>query len=128
MTEQKKRQKHGGRAAGTPNKATVEFRQTVTALLSDNAANVALWLERVADGVPAVLDAEGKVVTKGVPPDPAKALDLLGSLAEYATPKLARTEVTGADGGPVQTKTTLDVSGLTNDQLRALASIAVQPD
>lgn len=101
MTEPTKRQKHGGRTAGTPNKATVEFRQTVTALLSDNAANVALWLQMVAQGVPPVLDAEGKVLTKGVPADPAKALDLLGSLAEYATPKLSRTEHTGKDGGPV---------------------------
>lgn len=97
-----KRVKTGGRTAGTPNKATKEFRDTVTKLLSDNADNVALWLERVATGVDAVLDEEGKVATKGVPPDPAKALDLLASLAEFAAPKLSRTELTGKDGGPVQ--------------------------
>ncbi|SEF19434.1 hypothetical protein SAMN03159371_00130 [Variovorax sp. NFACC28] len=88
--------------AGTPNKATKEFRETVTKLLSDNADNVALWLERVAVGVEPVLDAEGNVARKGVPPDPAKALDLLASLAEFAAPKLSRTELTGKDGGPVQ--------------------------
>ncbi len=32
--------------------------------------------------------------------DPGKALDLMAKLAEYAAPKLARTEHTGPDGGP----------------------------
>lgn len=81
-----KRQKHGGRAAGTPNKATKEFRDTVTKLLSDNASNVATWLSDVANG-------------KGdVKADPAKALDLLAKLAEFAAPKLGRTEHVGKDG------------------------------
>lgn len=120
--------KTGGRQPGSLNKATREFRDTVTKLLSDNAENVAKWLDRVATGTEAVLDAEGKIAVKGVAPDPGKALDLLASLAEYAAPKLARTELTGPDGGPVQTATSIDVSGLTNEQLRALASIAVQPD
>lgn len=35
-------------------------------------------------------------------------------------------EVTGADGGPIKTENTIDVSKLTDDQLRALASIAVK--
>lgn len=85
-----KRHKTGGRVAGVPNKATKEFRETVSKLLSDNADNVALWLARVAEG-----DGENK-------PDPAKALDLLTKLAEYAAPKLNRTEHTGTDGGPLQ--------------------------
>lgn len=34
-------------------------------------------------------------------------------------------EITGADGGPVQTVTRLDTASLTDDQLRALASIKV---
>lgn len=84
-----KRQKHGGRAAGTPNKATIEFRQTVQKVLEDNASNVGKWLSMVAEGY-----GENK-------PDPAKALDLLSKLAEYAAPKLNRTEHTGKDGGPV---------------------------
>ena len=96
--------KAGGRVAGTPNKATKEFRDTITALLSDNASNVALWLEQVANGIPEVMDEDGKVATKGVPPAPEKALDLLAKLAEYAAPKLARTEITGADGGAIKTE------------------------
>ncbi|VVE10373.1 hypothetical protein PCO31010_02617 [Pandoraea commovens] len=35
-------------------------------------------------------------------------------------------EVTGAAGGPIKHETTLDVTKLTDDQLRALASIAVK--
>jgi hypothetical protein len=86
--------KAGGRVAGTPNKATKEFRDTVTALLSDNAQNVAKWLALVAEGDPA----------NEIKPAPEKALDLLAKLAEFAAPKLARTEITGADGGAIKTE------------------------
>ena len=89
--------KTGGRAPGTPNKATVEFRETVTKLLSDNASNVAIWLAQVADG-------HGD--TK---PDPAKALDMLAKLAEYAAPKLNRTEHTGANGGAIETVSRIEL-------------------
>lgn len=75
--------KTGGRVAGTPNKATSEFKTTVAALLENNAANVELWLQRVADGDP----------QNEVKADPGKALDLLAKLAEYAAPKLSRSEV-----------------------------------
>lgn len=74
-----------------PNKATVEFRETVKALLEDNAENVALWLSQVANGV------------GGKEPAPEKALDLLAKLAEYAAPKLARTEIAGDQEKPLKT-------------------------
>ena len=89
-----KRKKSGGRAAGTPNKVTQEFRQTVQLLLDENRSNVAKWLGQVATGV-----APTKERPLGIPADPAKALDLLAKLAEFAAPKLARNEVTGPDGG-----------------------------
>ena len=82
--------KAGGRVAGTPNKVTKEFRQTVTALLENNAPNVEIWLKQVA---------EGHGDTK---PAPEKALDLLAKLAEFAAPKLARTEHVGEGGGAVK--------------------------
>jgi len=47
------------------------------------------------------LVAEGDGTDKGQP-DPAKALDLLAKLAEFAAPKLSRAEVTGDGGGPIQ--------------------------
>lgn len=67
--------KTGGRQPGTPNKVTREFRETVARLLEDNAENVAQWLKRVAAD------------------DPDKALQRLAQLAEYAAPKLSRSEV-----------------------------------
>lgn len=77
-----------GRPKGSVNKATKEFRETVTRLLEDNADNVGLWLAEVAQD------------------DPAKALDLLSKLAEFAAPKLSRQELTGPDGGAVQIQQT----------------------
>ncbi len=88
--------KTGGRQPGSANKATKEFRDTVTALLEKNAQNVGIWLEQVASGTPA---SEG---VKEIPPAPEKALDLLAKLAEFAAPKLARTEHTGPDDGPLK--------------------------
>lgn len=82
--------KTGGRTPGTPNKATSEFRSTITALLEKNSANVDLWLEQVANGVG---DAK---------PDPGKALDLLAKLAEFAAPKLGRMEHVGDNGNEIQ--------------------------
>jgi len=85
--------KTGGRQAGTPNKVTREFRETVRNLLELNADNMTLWLQQVAEG------------HNDVRPAPDKALDLLAKLAEFAAPKLSRTELTGEDGGPVKTVT-----------------------
>jgi hypothetical protein len=85
----RKRPKTGGRVAGTPNKTTKEFRETVRKLLDDNAENVGTWITQVAEG-----HGENKA-------DPAKALDLLAKLAEFAAPKLGRVEHVGEGGGPV---------------------------
>lgn len=90
-----------------PNKVTQEFRETVRQLLERNTDNVAAWLERVANGekieVP-IEKADGSTVTKvlRIDPDPGKALDLLVKLAEFAAPKLARTEHVGEGGGPLK--------------------------
>jgi hypothetical protein len=65
-----------GRPKGAQNKTTITFRETVTKLLEDNSKNVGVWLERVSQD------------------DPAKALDLLAKLAEYAAPKLSKVEQT----------------------------------
>ena len=88
----RKRPKTGGRVAGTPNKVTQEFRDTVRKLLDDNQQNVGKWLQAVAEGDP----------LNEVKPDPGKALDLMAKLAEFAAPKLARTEVVGDKEAPVQ--------------------------
>jgi len=99
-----------------PNKVTREFRETVRRLLVDNTENVGAWLAAVADG------------GKGVKPDPGKALDLLVKLAEFAAPKLGRIEHAGPDGGPVQLQGVPWLDGLSDEQLRVLASIRLPTD
>ena len=80
-----------GRKKGSINKATKAFRDTVTALLENNSENVGIWLETVANG-------DGDQVK----PDPKGALALLAQLAEFASPKLARTEHSGVDNSPIE--------------------------
>lgn len=91
-----------GRPAGVPNRATQEFRETVRQLLDDNRDNIAKWVRQVADGIEPILDADGKCVAKGMPGNPAEATRLIGMLAEFAAPKLSRSEVTGEGGGALQ--------------------------
>ena len=73
-------EKKGGRAKGTPNKSTAEIRDAYQKLVDDNLTNMTEWLVQVA--------AE----------NPERAMDLMLKLSEYMIPKLARQEVTGADG------------------------------
>jgi hypothetical protein len=81
-----------GRPKGSQNKVNREFRETVRQLLEDNGENVGRWLTLVAEG-------DGTDTGK---PDPAKALDLLAKLAEYAAPKLNRTEHAGDEKQPIR--------------------------
>ena len=69
-----------GRGKGTPNKTTAEIREAYQKLVDDNLDNMKIWLEKVAED------------------DPNKALDMMLKLSEYFIPKLARQELTGADG------------------------------
>ena len=85
----KNRPKYGGRTAGVPNKVTAQAREAIALFVDDNAPRLAQWLDAVANGDPA----------HDVKPNPAKAFELFQSVIEYHVPKLARTEVTGADGG-----------------------------
>ena len=88
-------QKGRGRPKGAVNKTTKAFRETVNDLLEGNAENVSKWLQTVAYG-------DGDQLK----PDPKGALDILSKLAEFATPKLARTEHTGTNDKPIEMKIT----------------------
>jgi hypothetical protein len=95
--------KTGGRVKGIPNKATRDVREAITKVLSDNSENFGKWLTTVAEGKKGkVKNGFGKVVDGWlVRPDPARAVEIAMNMAEYHIPKLARTEITGANGGPV---------------------------
>lgn len=86
----KQAENNKGRPKGSPNRATADVRAAIAAFAEGNAHKLQDWLDRVAEG------------SGGLKPDPAKAADLYLRAIEYHIPKLARTEVTGQDGGPVE--------------------------
>jgi hypothetical protein len=77
-----------GRPKGLPNRSTQIVREAIANLLERNAGNMDRWLNEVAQD------------------DPYKALDLMNKLSEYHIPKLARTEISGVDGGPQEHRVT----------------------
>ncbi len=92
MTLKKTTNNPNGRPKGVPNKATKAAREAIALFVDGNAHRLTEWLNAVADGDP----------LNDIKPNPAKAFELFQSVVEYHVPKLARTEVTGSDGGPLQ--------------------------
>ena len=80
-----------GRPKGSPNKATQTAREAIALFVDGNAHRLTGWLDQVANG-----DHENDIK-----PNPIKAFEMWQSVVEYHVPKLARTELTGKDGGPV---------------------------
>ena len=76
--------KFGGRGVGVPNKATAQAREAIARFVDGNAHRLQEWLDQIA------LES------------PEKAFTLFQSVIEYHVPKLARTELTGADGGAIK--------------------------
>ena len=83
----KTRKKAGGRTIGTPNKSTAKAREAIAAFVDGNAHLLQTWLEQIA-----VDDRYG----------PKTAFECFMAVAEYHVPKLARTEHTGANDGPIE--------------------------
>jgi hypothetical protein len=73
-----------GRPKGTPNKSTALVREAIARMAEGNADNFNKWLTDVAAS------------------SPEKACDIYLKAIEYHIPKLARTEHTGKDEGPIQ--------------------------
>jgi hypothetical protein len=72
-----------GRPKGVPNKVTQELKDSFKMLAEDN-------VDKLQDALDTLFED-----------DPAKAIQHFLALSEYVTPKLARTEMTGADQGPL---------------------------
>lgn len=68
---------NAGRPAGSPNKATIEFKEALNGLLNEAAPQMVKWLQEIDD--------------------PFKRFDVLSKFAEYIHPKLARTEMQPLD-------------------------------
>lgn len=80
-----------GRPKGLANKSTTKAREAIARFVDSSTPRMLAWLDQVANGIP----------DHDIKPNPAKAIELVQSVCEYHVPKLARTETTGADGGPV---------------------------
>lgn len=132
MTEAKRM--GGGRPKGSPNRATKEARAAIAEFVDGNAHRLQDWLDRVANGVPRN-GPDGKQLVNDdgdlewvVPPNPAKAFDMFQVVVEYHVPKLARSELVGAGGGPINIAA-MNMKGLTDkelDQVQALLAKAAQ--
>jgi len=83
--------KTGGRAVGTPNKATTDARHAIASFVDGNAHRLTEWLDAVANGDP----------MNEIKPNPAKAFEMFQSVVEYHIPKLARQEVVGNSDKPL---------------------------
>ena len=78
-----------GRPKGMKNKTTIAAKEAISRFVDGNADKLQGWLDEIA-------------ADQG----PAAAFKCFSDLLEYHVPKLARTEVTGADGGPQELKIT----------------------
>ena len=74
----------GGSRKGIPNKTTAQAREAISQFVEANTDRLQGWLDQIAE-------------TDG----PKVAFQCLMDVLEYHIPKLARTELTGKDGGPV---------------------------
>lgn len=84
-----------GRPKGVPNKSTAQAREAIARFVDHNAPRLQQWLDQIAE-------------TDG----PKAAFACVMDLLEYHVPKLARTEVSGPNGGPQEHQTVLIIQGV----------------
>lgn len=75
-----------GRPAGTPNKATTQAREAIARFVDGNVERLNGWLDAIADE------------------NPKDAFNCFMSVVDYHIPRLARSEHTGLNGGPIETR------------------------
>lgn len=95
-------ERRGGRRRGVPNKVTSAARHAFLATFGQLEGDLQEWIRQTAEGFEAVHFLADGTAIPYLEKNPAKAADLLIRMAEYHFPKLGRTEVTGAEGGPLE--------------------------
>ena len=80
-----------GRKKGVPNKTTTDVRLAIAMIAERNVEKLEQWLAEVATT------------------DPGKASDIFLRMIEYHIPKQSRSEVTGPNGGPIDTAWTVKI-------------------
>jgi hypothetical protein len=117
-----------GRAAGTQNKITLTAKAAIAEFVDGNAHRLAGWLDQVANGRlmldkdgNQVYDSQGNVVYE-IRPNPEKAFNLFQSVVEYHVPKLARSEISGPNGGAIETSV-VDLKGLSDNELTQIQTL-----
>ena len=114
-----------GRQVGSVNKVTLTAKLAIAEFVDGNAHRLEGWLDKVANG-DVLLDKDGNKVYDGegnpvylVRPNPERAFNLFQSVVEYHVPKLARSEISGPNGGAIQT-TMVDFKGLSDAELSTM--------
>jgi hypothetical protein len=95
-------ERRGGRKKGTPNKVTAVQRAAIQAFLDRNWENADEMLEDVWHGIEIEKQMpDGTTVVGRLNADPKGALDIMAKFAEFAIPKLGRTEIAGDAKAPL---------------------------
>ncbi len=93
----------GGRQKGTPNKTTGRVREAIARAAEANSDKIVEWLDEIHRENGA-----------------ESAMKLYLQMIEYHIPKLARSEVTGPNGGPIETQHSIDTSKMSDAALTEL--------
>jgi hypothetical protein len=110
----------GGRRSGAgrkPGSATKKTREIAEKAMEQGITPLEFMLNIMRAEAPETEDPRLMLDAMAMRFEAAKAA------APYMHPRLAAVEHSGPNGGPIEGKTTLDVSGLSMEQLRAVASI-----
>lgn len=91
MPFKKGKVKTGGKKKGYVDQEVKDIRNAFKMLIENNLDNLTDWIQQVAKD------------------NPAKAFEMITSLAEYHIPKLARMELTGKDGESIKQITTVEI-------------------
>lgn len=88
-----------GRPTGSKNVATGLIRSAYQQLTENNVENMTVWLQRIAED------------------DPKTAFELMLKMSEFIIPKIARTEVTGAEGADLFKDVSFSFGTPVNDRI-----------